>query len=102
MDFRRVHLIQDAVAAWPPHGARTHDNIPRASRPRKASLIVGYAPTSTPSLSKRGVKSLQLYPRVGGCELPVGFGVFLVSFCFPGGDLRGQTFLIGNASVQAL
>ena len=57
---------------------------------------------STPSRSKRGVKPLQFYPRVSGGELPISFGVFLVSISLPGNDFFGQLVLVGNSPVEAL
>src|SRR5580704_9541616 len=46
------------------------------------------APTSSrPSRSKLGVEPLEFDAGVGGCELPIGFGVMLVSMGLPGCDL---------------
>src|ERR1700688_3141585 len=42
---------------------------------------------SRPSRSKLGVEPLEFDAGVGGCELPIGFGVMLVSMGLPGCDL---------------
>ena len=42
---------------------------------------------SRPSRSKLGVEPLEFDAGVGGCELPIGFGVMLVSMGLPGYDL---------------
>src|ERR1700722_9221046 len=57
---------------------------------------------STLSRSKRGVQPLQLHACVSGGELPISFGVFLVSISLPGGDFFGQLVLVGNSPVEAL
>ena len=43
--------------------------------------------TSRPSRLKLGVEPLEFDGGVGGCELPIGFGVMLVSIGLPGCDL---------------
>src|SRR5467141_4246758 len=58
----------------------------------------GYSPES---LELR-VQSLQLDAGVGGCELPVGFGVVLVAVVLPCGDFVGEDLLVGDAAIQTL
>jgi hypothetical protein len=70
------------------------------ARLQRAIVVLNHA--STPSLSKRGVKPLQFDPCIGGCELPISFGVFLVSIALPGGDFFGQLVLVGNSPVETL
>src|SRR5260370_15609246 len=48
------------------------------------------------------VQSLQLDGGVGGCELPVGFGVVLVAVVLPCGDFVGEDLLVGDAAIQTL
>src|SRR5271169_172905 len=48
------------------------------------------------------VQSLQLDAGVGGCELPVGFGVVLVAMVLPCGDFVGEDLLVGDAAIQTL
>ena len=49
-----------------------------------------------------GIERLELDPGVFGCELPIGLGVVLVSMALPSGDFFFQSWLVGNASAQAL
>jgi hypothetical protein len=39
---------------------------------------------------------------LAGRELPVGFGMILVSICLPRGDFIDQALLIGNAPIETL
>ena len=48
------------------------------------------------------VQSLQLDAGVGGCELPVGFGVVLVAVVLPCGDFVGEDLLVSDAAIQTL
>ena len=48
------------------------------------------------------VQSLQLDAGVGGCELPVGFGVVLVAVVLPSSGFAGEHFLIGDTAIQTL
>jgi hypothetical protein len=54
------------------------------------ALDVAGSGWTTPSHSKCGVKPHQLHPCMAGCELPISFGVFLVSFGLPSSDFVGQ------------
>ena len=58
--------------------------------------------TSGPIHSKRRVKVLELDTGIFGRELPVGLGVVAVTITLPGGDLLGEGFDIGDATVEAL
>ena len=62
---------------------RAHDCL--SSPPRLVELC-SHAQASRPSRSKLGVEPLEFDAGVGGCELPIGFGVMLVSMG-PGCDL---------------
>src|SRR5271156_3372881 len=59
-------------------------------------------PSSRPSRSKLGVEPLEFDAGVVGRELPIGFGVMLVSMGLPSGDLSFEGWLVGNAAIQAL
>src|SRR5712671_2640172 len=48
------------------------------------------------------VQSFQLDAGVGGCELPVGFGVALVAVVLPCGDFAGEDLLVGDAAIETL
>ena len=55
-----------------------------------------------PSHSYYRVEPLELDASVGGCELPIGFGVLLVARALPGSDFLDQSLLVRDAPVQAL
>ena len=58
--------------------------------------------TSRPESLELRVQSLQLDAAVGGCELPVGFGVVLVAVVLPCGDFVGEDLLVSDAAIQIL
>ena len=39
---------------------------------------------------------------IGGCEVPVGFGVVGIAVVLPGGDFLDEDCFTGNAAVEAL
>ena len=41
-------------------------------------------------------------PRVSGCEVPVGLGVFVIAVELPSGDFDVEGLLVGDAAVEAL
>ena len=41
-------------------------------------------------------------PCVGGCEVPVGFGVSGIAVVLPGGDFVDQDLFVMDAAVEAL
>ena len=49
-----------------------------------------------------GVEPLQFDAGVGGRELPIGFGMMLISIGLPSGDLSFESWLVGNTTIQAL
>src|SRR5277367_1085643 len=71
--------------------------------PRQQHVVISQqrAP-SRPSRSKMGVEPLEFDAGVVGRELPIGFGVMLVSMGLPSGDLSFEGWLVGNAAIQAL
>jgi hypothetical protein len=45
---------------------------------------------------------LEFDARVGGCEVPIGFGVVCISVVLPGGDFPDEDLLVGDAAVKTL
>ena len=41
-------------------------------------------------------------PSVGGCEVPVGFGVIGIAVVLPGSDLFAERLFVRDAPVEAL
>jgi hypothetical protein len=41
-------------------------------------------------------------PCVGGCEVPVGFGVSGIAVVLPGGDFIDQGLFVWDAALEAL
>ena len=70
-----------AASMRPVNGLDAIPHDERRLEPRSA------AKASRPSRSKLGVEPLEFDAGVGGCELPIGFGVMLVSMGLPGCDL---------------
>ena len=71
-------------------------------RSEKAAAFRRAAGASRPSHSKLGVQPFEFDAGVFGCELPIGFGVVLVSVALPGGYFFLEGLLVGDATAQAL
>jgi hypothetical protein len=52
--------------------------------------------------TRQVIRLCQINAGIGGGELPVGLGVFLVALVLPCGDFLDQTLLVGDAPVEAL
>ena len=44
----------------------------------------------------------ELDPCVGGCEVPIGFGVCGIAVVLPGGDFVDEGLFVRDAAVEAL
>jgi hypothetical protein len=45
---------------------------------------------------------LEFDAGVGGCEVPIGFGVVFISIVLPSGDLVAEGLLVGYTAVETL
>jgi hypothetical protein len=48
------------------------------------------------------VEVLEFDAGVGGCEVPIGFGVVFISIVLPRGDLVDEGLLVGYTAVETL
>ena len=58
--------------------------------------------TSGPSQLKSWIQGFKLDACVGGCELPIGFGVMFISPFLPCGGFFGEGFAVRDPAVETL
>ena len=71
---------------------------------KSAEGIIGHVvgKASGPSQLKSWIQGFKLDACVGGCELPIGFGVMFISPFLPCGGFFGEGFAVRDPAVETL